>query len=74
MIGDNGRRGQSQNLPAGWPATARPTTSSAAPRPITTTSPASILRLNPDGTAPTDNPFAGVTAQVAQLEQHSASS
>jgi glucose/arabinose dehydrogenase len=71
MIGDNGRRGQLQNLPDG------PGTNPNGPPPTPTTIPQGnqpddsfggpepddahltgvILRLNDDGTTPTDNPF-----------------
>ena len=70
MIGDNGRRGQLQNLPGGVAGTGQADDQFGGPAPDNNHLTGVILRLNPDGTTPTDNPFAGVTAQdVAQLEQ-----
>ncbi|MDB5352978.1 MAG: gdhB 2 [Planctomycetota bacterium] len=70
MIGDNGRRGQLQNLPAGWKGNGQSDDQFGGPAPDNNHLTGVILRLNPDGTTPTDNPFASVTvAQVAALEQ-----
>jgi aldose sugar dehydrogenase len=70
MIGDNGRRGQLQNLPAGWKGNGQADDQFGGPAPDDNHLTGVILRLNTDGTTPSDNPFVGVTvAQVAALEQ-----
>jgi glucose/arabinose dehydrogenase len=66
-VGDVGRRGQMQNLPDGHgciatPCTAiptgnRPDDQFGGPEPDNAHLTGVILRLNPDGTTPTDNPF-----------------
>lgn len=64
MIGDLGRRGQMQNLPDGpGPAGNQPDDQYGGPEPDNAHLSGVVLRLNDDGTAPTDNPFytAGAT-------------
>ncbi|MDQ3919666.1 MAG: PQQ-dependent sugar dehydrogenase, partial [Acidobacteriota bacterium] len=68
VIGDNGRRGMLQNLPCG------PTTDCSGPvaqddqfggpEPDDAHLTGVILRLNDDGTTPTDNPFAGAQTSL----------
>ena len=62
-IGDVGRRGQLQNLPGG-PAGSGPDDQFGGPAPDTAHFTGAVLRLNPDGTAPTDNPFFAVGAAI----------
>jgi aldose sugar dehydrogenase len=58
FMGDNGRRGQMQNLPDGpGPAGNLPDDQYGGPEPDNAHLTGMILRLNDDGTAPTDNPF-----------------
>ncbi|HEU0296469.1 MAG TPA: PQQ-dependent sugar dehydrogenase [Anaerolineales bacterium] len=61
FIGDVGRRGQLQNLPCGPTATCSGTTvpddQFGGPEPDDAHLTGVVLRLNPDGTAPSDNPF-----------------
>ncbi|MGH2625312.1 MAG: PQQ-dependent sugar dehydrogenase, partial [Anaerolineales bacterium] len=67
QIGDNGRRGRLQNLPCGPTATCPgptvPDDQFGGPEPDNAHLTGVILRLNDDGTAPSDNPFfaAGAT-------------
>ena len=67
FIGDEGRRGQLQNLPCGPVATCSgsivPDDQFGGPEPDNAHLTGVVLRLNTDGTAPTDNPFfnAGAT-------------
>ena len=60
-FGDNGRRGQLQNLPCGptanCPGPVQPDDQFGGPEPDDAHLTGVILRLNQDGTAPTDNPF-----------------
>ena len=57
-IGDTGRRGQMQNLPDGpGPAGNMPDDQFGGPEPDNEHLTGVILRLNDDGTIPTDNPF-----------------
>ena len=57
-MGDNGRRGQMQNLPDGpGPAGNMPDDQFGGPEPDNAHLTGMILRLNDDGTTPTDNPF-----------------
>ncbi len=68
FIGDLGRRGQLQNLPCG-PTTACPGPPVqddlfGGPEPDNEHLSGVVLRLNDDGTAPTDNPFFGVGASM----------
>jgi glucose/arabinose dehydrogenase len=66
LIGDNGRRGQLQNLPCGptpqCPGPIVPDDQFGGPQPDNNHLTGVILRLNDDGTTPTDNPFFGVGA------------
>jgi glucose/arabinose dehydrogenase len=61
VIGDNGRRGQLQNLPCGPTATCPGTIVAddqfGGPEPDNAHLTGVILRLNDDGSAPSDNPF-----------------
>jgi aldose sugar dehydrogenase len=77
FIGDNGRRGQLQNLPCGpTPTCPGPTVQDdqfGGPAPDDAHLTGVVLRLNEDGTAPTDNPFyaagsamGGATGAVVQ--------
>jgi glucose/arabinose dehydrogenase len=57
-MGDNGRRGQMQNLPDGpGPAGNMPDDQFGGPEPDDAHLTGMILRLNDDGTIPADNPF-----------------
>ncbi len=57
-IGDGGRRGQMQNLPDGpGPAGNQPDDQFGGPEPDDAHLTGVILRLNDDGSIPTDNPF-----------------
>jgi glucose/arabinose dehydrogenase len=57
-FGDNGRRGQMQNLPDGpGPAGNQPDDQFGGPEPDNAHLSGVILRLNADGSTPTDNPF-----------------
>ncbi len=61
LFGDNGRRGQLQNLPcvptANCPGPNVPDDQFGGPEPDDAHLTGVILRLNPDGTTPSDNPF-----------------
>jgi aldose sugar dehydrogenase len=57
IIGDNGRRGQLQNLPNGPFGPGMPDDQFGGPEPDDAHLTGVILRLNDDGTAPDDNPF-----------------
>jgi glucose/arabinose dehydrogenase len=61
IIGDNGRRGQLQNLPSGPTDTGLgtpvPDDQFGGPEPDNAHFTGVIIRLNSDGTTPTDNPF-----------------
>jgi glucose/arabinose dehydrogenase len=58
QIGDNGRRGQMQNLPDGpGPAGGMPDDQFGGPEPDNAHLTGVLLRLNDDGSTPTDNPF-----------------
>jgi uncharacterized protein (TIGR03118 family) len=70
QIGDQGRRGQLQNLPFGPTGGFQPDDQFGGPAPDAAHLTGVILRLNPDGSTPTDNPFAGLTAEaLAPIEQ-----
>src|SRR5207237_5350989 len=70
QIGDNGRRGQLQNLAGGPFGPGQPDDQFGGPAPDDAHLTGAIFRLNPDGSIPNDSPFAGVTAaQVAQVQQ-----
>jgi aldose sugar dehydrogenase len=66
LIGDNGRRGQLQNLPCGptaqCPGPILPDDQFGGPQPDNAHFTGVIIRLNDDGTTPTDNPFFSVGA------------
>ena len=61
FIGDNGRRGWLQNLPCGptptCPGPTVPDDQFGGPQPDAAHLTGVILRFNPDGSTPTDNPF-----------------
>lgn len=57
MIGDNGRRGQMQNLPDGPFGMGLDDDQFGGPEPDSAHLTGVILRLNDDGTTPRDNPF-----------------
>ena len=63
MMGDNGRRGQLQNLPDG-PGPTRADDQFGGPEPDDAHLTGVILRLNDDGSTPTDNPFFDAGAAV----------
>jgi aldose sugar dehydrogenase len=70
QIGDQGRRGQLQNLAGGPFGSGQPDDQFGGPAPDDAHLTGAVFRLNPDGSVPSDNPFANVTtAQMAQLEQ-----
>lgn len=66
LFGDNGRRGFMQNLPTGGPV---PDDQFGGPQPDNAHLTGVILRLNDDGSTPTDNPFfsanTGLTGEAA---------
>ena len=66
LFGDNGRRGLLQNLTSGGPV---PDDQFGGPEPDDQHLTGVVLRLNDDGTTPTDNPFfsvnSGLTGQAA---------
>ena len=68
LFGDNGRRGQLQNLPCGptadCPGPVQPDDQFGGPEPDDAHLSGVILRLNPDGTTPADNPFFSVGAAM----------
>jgi glucose/arabinose dehydrogenase len=68
MVGDLGRRGQLQNLPSGPTLTGLgptvPDDQFGGPTPDAAHFAGVILRLNDDGTTPTDNPFFGAGAAL----------
>src|ERR687887_524971 len=69
QIGDQGRRGQLQNLASGPFGPGQPDDQFGGPAPDDAHLTGVILRLNLDGTTPSDNPFANVTTrQLAALE------
>jgi glucose/arabinose dehydrogenase len=57
FVGDLGRRGQMQNLPEGPFGPGQPDDQFGGPAPDDEHRTGVVLRLNDDGTAPTDNPF-----------------
>ena len=63
IIGDNGRRGQTQNLPQGW-SPGNPDDQFGGPQPDDAHLTGVILRLNDDGSTPTDNPFNAAGAAI----------
>ena len=70
QIGDQGRRGQLQNLAGGPFGPGQPDDQFGGPAPDDAHLTGSIFRLNPDGTTPSDNPFVNVAMdQIAELER-----
>lgn len=70
MIGDQGRRGQLQNLASGPFGPGQPDDQFGGPAPDNAHFTGVIFRLNADGSTPIDNPFANVTPeQMTVLEQ-----
>jgi len=63
IIGDNGRRGQTQNLPQGS-SPGNPDDQFGGPQPDDAHLTGVILRLNDDGSTPTDNPFNAAGAAI----------
>ena len=64
-IGDVGRRSQLQNLPNGpFAAAPRVDDTFGGPTPDTAHFTGAVLRLNPDGSAPADNPFFAAGAAI----------
>jgi aldose sugar dehydrogenase len=64
IVGDTGRRGQMQNLVDGPFGPGEPDDQFGGPEPDNAHFTGVIVRLNDDGTAPTDNPFFGVGAMM----------
>jgi len=64
VIGDNGRRGQLQNLPDGPGGPTRADDQFGGPEPDDAHLTGVILRLNDDGTTPPDNPFIAAGTQI----------
>jgi uncharacterized protein (TIGR03118 family) len=64
QIGDQGRRGQLQNLANGPFGPGQSDDQFGGPQPDNAHDTGVIFRLNPDGTTPTDNPFFLVGAQM----------
>lgn len=69
IVGDLGRRGALQNLPCGptastCPGTVTPDDQFGGPEPDNAHFSGVILRLNADGTPPTDNPFYATGASI----------
>lgn len=70
QIGDNGRRGQMQNLAQGPFGDGMPDDQFGGPAPDNAHLTGAIFRLNPDGSTPADNPFANLTtAELAEIER-----
>jgi len=65
IFGDNGRRGQLQNLVNGPFGPGIPDDQFGGPEPDDEHLTGVILRLNDDGSTPSDNPFIGVTQAVS---------
>jgi aldose sugar dehydrogenase len=71
QIGDQGRRGQMQNLAYGPLRGYQGDDQFGGPAPDAAHLTGVILRLNPDGSTPDDNPFAGLTVQaIVPIEQN----
>jgi glucose/arabinose dehydrogenase len=64
IIGDNGRRGQLQNLPNGPFGAGQPDDQFGGPQPDNAHFTGVIIRLADDGSTPTDNPFYGAGARM----------
>lgn len=70
QIGDQGRRGQLQNLAGGPFGGGQADDQFGGPAPDNAHLTGAIFRLNADGSTPSDNPFAKVTIQhMAELER-----
>jgi glucose/arabinose dehydrogenase len=70
QIGDQGRRGQLQNIASGSFGPGQPDDQFGGPAPDDAHLTGVIFRLSADGTTPPDNPFADVTVQqMAELER-----
>ncbi|HEY3182430.1 MAG TPA: PQQ-dependent sugar dehydrogenase [Gaiellaceae bacterium] len=67
VIGDNGRRGQLQNLVDGPFGPGIPDDQFGGPEPDDAHLTGVVLRLNDDGTAPADNPFFAVGGVVEKI-------
>jgi glucose/arabinose dehydrogenase len=63
IIGDVGRRGQMQNLPQGW-SPGQPDDQFGGPEPDNAHLTGAVIRLNDDGTTPSDNPFFAAGASM----------
>jgi glucose/arabinose dehydrogenase len=74
MIGDVGRRSQLQNLPSGPTATGLGTPVAddlfGGPQPDAAHFTGVILRLNDDGSTPSDNPFARSGAPIDEIDEN----
>ncbi len=71
QIGDQGRRGQMQNLASGPFRPGQADDQFGGPAPDDAHLTGVIFRLNPDGSTPLDNPFARLTtAQISTIEQN----
>src|SRR5262249_5819285 len=69
QIGDQGRPGHAHNLASGPFGPGQPDDQFGGPAPDNSHLTGVIFRLNPDGSTPDDNPFAGITAaEISQLE------
>src|SRR5262249_27956930 len=69
QIGDQGRRGQMQNLASGPFGNGQPDDQFGGPAPDDAHLTGVIFRLNADGSTPDDNPFVKVKAnQIAEIE------
>jgi aldose sugar dehydrogenase len=66
IFGDTGRRGQLQNLVNGPFGPGTPDDQFGGPEPDAAHLTGVILRLNPDGTTPTDNPFFAAGATLGE--------
>jgi len=64
FIGDNGRRGQLQNLPNGPFGPGMPDDQFGGPQPDNAHLTGVVLRLNDDGSSPSDNPFFAAGASM----------
>ena len=64
LVGDVGRRGQLQNLADGPFGPGMPDDVFGGPQPDNAHLTGAILRLNPDGSTPTDNPFFAAGAAI----------
>jgi glucose/arabinose dehydrogenase len=63
IIGDVGRRGQTQNLRDGW-SSGQPDDQFGGPEPDDAHLTGVVIRLNDDGTTPADNPFFAAGAAI----------